>query len=83
MHRGLSRPNFGSVVRASLVGVPLPLCSCGVILGTVIAMSIVFGLLFDGLLQTPALAGQEAHEHHQGPGWISVLSTLVLIGLMA
>ena len=28
---GLSRPDFGSVVRASLVGVPLPLCSCGVI----------------------------------------------------
>ncbi len=31
IRRGLSRPDFGSVVRASLVGVPLPLCSCGVI----------------------------------------------------
>ncbi len=31
IRRGLSRPNLGSVVRASLVGVPLPLCSCGVI----------------------------------------------------
>jgi uncharacterized membrane protein YraQ (UPF0718 family)/copper chaperone CopZ len=31
IHRGLSGANLGSVVRASLVGVPLPLCSCGVI----------------------------------------------------
>ena len=31
IHRGLSRPDLGSAVRASLVGVPLPLCSCGVI----------------------------------------------------
>jgi uncharacterized membrane protein YraQ (UPF0718 family)/copper chaperone CopZ len=31
IHRGLSPPNLASVVRASLVGVPLPLCSCGVI----------------------------------------------------
>lgn len=31
VHRGLSRPGFSSVLRASLVGVPLPLCSCGVI----------------------------------------------------
>lgn len=31
IHRGLSRPNLTSVMRASLVGVPLPLCSCGVI----------------------------------------------------
>ena len=31
IHRGLSRPGLGSVLRASLVGVPLPLCSCGVI----------------------------------------------------
>ena len=31
IRRGLSRPDFGSVLRASLVGVPLPLCSCGVI----------------------------------------------------
>jgi hypothetical protein len=31
IHRGLSQPNLSSVVRASLIGVPLPLCSCGVI----------------------------------------------------
>jgi uncharacterized membrane protein YraQ (UPF0718 family)/copper chaperone CopZ len=31
IRRGLSRPDVHSVVRASLVGVPLPLCSCGVI----------------------------------------------------
>ncbi len=31
IHRGLSGPNLTSVMRASLVGVPLPLCSCGVI----------------------------------------------------
>ncbi|MBK1723495.1 hypothetical protein CKO23_14770 [Thiocystis violacea] len=31
VHRGLSRPDLRSVARASLVGVPLPLCSCGVI----------------------------------------------------
>jgi uncharacterized membrane protein YraQ (UPF0718 family)/copper chaperone CopZ len=31
IRRGLSRPDWQSVVRASVVGVPLPLCSCGVI----------------------------------------------------
>ena len=31
IHKRLSRPDLGSVVRASLLGVPLPLCSCGVI----------------------------------------------------
>jgi len=27
----LSRPNLGSVIRAALIGVPMPLCSCGVV----------------------------------------------------
>lgn len=31
VHRGLNRPDLRSVTRASLIGVPLPLCSCGVI----------------------------------------------------
>jgi uncharacterized membrane protein YraQ (UPF0718 family)/copper chaperone CopZ len=31
VHRQLSRPGLGSIVRASLVGVPMPLCSCGVL----------------------------------------------------
>ncbi len=31
VHRGLNRPDLGSVARAALIGVPLPLCSCGVI----------------------------------------------------
>jgi uncharacterized protein len=31
IHRGLSKPDLRSVARASLIGVPLPLCSCGVI----------------------------------------------------
>ncbi|EIC23961.1 permease [Thiorhodovibrio frisius] len=31
VHRGLSGNDWGSVARASLIGVPLPLCSCGVI----------------------------------------------------
>jgi uncharacterized membrane protein YraQ (UPF0718 family)/copper chaperone CopZ len=31
IHKRLSRPNLASTVRASLLGVPLPLCSCGVI----------------------------------------------------
>lgn len=30
-NRHLSRPGFGSVVKSALMGVPLPLCSCGVI----------------------------------------------------
>lgn len=29
--RHLSRPGLGSVIKAALVGVPLPLCSCGVL----------------------------------------------------
>ncbi len=31
IHRGLNQPSMASVTRASLLGVPLPLCSCGVI----------------------------------------------------
>lgn len=31
VHRGLHRPDLRSAARASLIGVPLPLCSCGVI----------------------------------------------------
>ncbi len=31
IHKRLSRPSLGSTVRASVLGVPLPLCSCGVI----------------------------------------------------
>lgn len=31
LRRYLSKPNLGSVFRAALVGVPLPLCSCGVV----------------------------------------------------
>nr|WP_089725992.1 permease [Candidatus Thiosymbion oneisti] len=31
VHRGLNRPNLRSAARAALIGVPLPLCSCGVI----------------------------------------------------
>jgi hypothetical protein len=49
-------------------------------LGTVIAMSLGFGLLFDQLLSaTPTQA--VAHEH--GEAWLSILSALVLLGLMA
>lgn len=31
IHKRLSQPDFASTVRASVIGVPLPLCSCGVI----------------------------------------------------
>jgi len=31
LRRHLSEPNMGSVFRAALVGVPMPLCSCGVV----------------------------------------------------
>jgi uncharacterized membrane protein YraQ (UPF0718 family)/copper chaperone CopZ len=31
VHRGMSRPDLASAVRASLIGVPMPLCSCGVV----------------------------------------------------
>ncbi len=31
VYRGLNRPDLRSAARASLIGVPLPLCSCGVI----------------------------------------------------
>lgn len=30
-HKFLSKPTFGSVVNAAIFGIPLPLCSCGVI----------------------------------------------------
>ena len=31
IHRHMSKPGFGSSVRAALIGVPMPLCSCGVV----------------------------------------------------
>lgn len=31
IHRTLSRPGFGSVFKSVMVGVPMPLCSCGVV----------------------------------------------------
>ena len=37
MSRHLARPGWGSVLKATLIGVPLPLCSCGV-LPTAVAM---------------------------------------------
>jgi hypothetical protein len=47
--RHLGRPGLGSVVRAALLGVPLPLCSCGVIPATV-------GLKKDGASDGAAMA---------------------------
>ncbi|MFW5723462.1 MAG: permease [Halochromatium sp.] len=51
-----------------------------VYLGTVVAMSLGFGLLFDQLL-TSVPAQTLTHEHQQG--WLPVLSALVLLALMA
>ncbi|MCB1734178.1 MAG: permease [Gammaproteobacteria bacterium] len=31
IHRQMSKPGFGSNMRAALIGVPMPLCSCGVV----------------------------------------------------
>lgn len=31
IHRHMSKPGLGSSVRAALIGVPMPLCSCGVV----------------------------------------------------
>ena len=31
VHRSMSKPDLGSAWRASLIGVPMPLCSCGVV----------------------------------------------------
>ncbi len=31
VHKGMSKPNLASSFRASLIGVPMPLCSCGVV----------------------------------------------------
>ena len=51
----------------------------GLYLGTVIVMSLGFGLLFDRLLfDVPAIAGH--HEH--GANWLGVLSVLVLLALL-
>ena len=52
-------------------------------LGTVAVMSILFGLLFDGLLQGQGVGGHGVHGHHEGSGWLGVLSALVLIALLA
>ncbi len=49
-------------------------------LGTVVTMSVGFGLLFEGVLQAPGVSAHGAHAH--GPGWINVFSALVLIAVM-
>jgi len=51
----------------------------GLYLGTVVVMSLLFGLTFDHLL-TPSAQTLHAHAH-AGGGWIAVLSTLVLLAL--
>ncbi|NEV62299.1 permease [Thiorhodococcus minor] len=51
-------------------------------LGTVIVMSVLFGLLFDGLLATPAMP-MTSHEHSSGLDWLGASSAVVLLGLMA
>jgi uncharacterized protein len=52
----------------------------GVYLGTVAVMSIVFGLTFDWVLG--GVAG-EVMLHDHGAGWVSILSALLLSGLVA
>jgi len=49
-------------------------------LGTVVVMSLAFGLMFDQVLSTPAAV---AAVHGHGVSWIAVLSALVLLGLLA
>jgi hypothetical protein len=52
----------------------------GLYLGTVVAMSLGFGLLFDQVLQAaPVLDASHDHAH----GWPSVLSAVVLLALLA
>ncbi len=65
---------FGAVYRA-LGGRVL-----GIYLGTVIVMSLLLGLLFEGLVQTPGAAAPMAH--HQDTDWLGIVCALVLIGLM-
>ncbi len=50
-------------------------------LGTVVAMSLICGLLFDRLLATPTAAQLMHHPH--SPDLIGVLSAVVLVGLLA
>jgi copper chaperone CopZ len=51
----------------------------GLYLGTVVAMSLGFGLVFDQVLHTaPTLEGPHAH----GDGWLGVLSAVVLLALL-
>ena len=53
----------------------------GLYLGTVVVMSLLFGLVFDRLL---TVSGQPAHAHaHAGGGWVAVISTAVLLALLA
>ncbi len=50
-------------------------------LGTVVAMSILFGLLFESLIRAPVEPLHQAHAH--GTPWIGVIGALVLLGLLA
>jgi hypothetical protein len=53
----------------------------GLYLGTVVVMSLLFGLTFDRLLTVSA---QTVHaQAHAGDGWIALLSTVVLLALLA
>lgn len=52
-------------------------------LGTVVVMSLLFGLLFDWLLASPPVAGGgHVHGAHGGAHWVAVLSALVLLALL-
>ena len=49
-------------------------------LGTVVVMSLLFGLAFEQLL---AVSATDASAHAHGTGWIALLSTFVLLALLA
>ena len=72
VHRGLNRSDMRSAARASLIGVPLPLCSCRVI-------PTALGLGFDSLL-TGVQRPVEPHFH--GTDWIATGSAMLLSGLL-
>lgn len=67
---------FGAVYRT------LGLSILSIYLGTVIGMSVLFGLLFDGLVAAPAIP-VTAHAHSPGLDWLGGASAVILIGLMA
>jgi copper chaperone CopZ len=53
----------------------------GIYLATIAIGSVACGMLFEGLIRSPAV-GASGHEHHMSPSWWAVASAVIVLALM-